>query len=114
MKKSLKRKLDILFSQYMRKKIGECQFCRKKDNLQIHHIYSRNRLSVRWDENNILVLCPQCHFWAHQNPVEFVERLHLLLGDKLETLKKKANTIYKFSDTDLEDLIFFYQKQLNS
>lgn len=104
--KALKRKLDLAFSKYMRQKYPACQHCRKRDNLQIHHIYSRKNLSVRWDEDNIVVVCPACHFYFHQHPIEFVRFLEKVKGKrKLKELEKKAKMVKKWDKKGLEKML---------
>lgn len=43
------------------------------ENTQWIHIKSRNSNIVRWDINNSLCGCGQCHQWGHANPNEFGE-----------------------------------------
>jgi len=94
------KKLDKLFSEYIRKRDGKCLKCGKKTNLQTAHIHSRRHFNTRWDETNAVTLCVRCHlFWAHKEPVEFTEWVKKLLGEKkYENLKIRARTIVKGQD----------------
>ena len=59
------------------------------------HIYSRTRLSMRWNLLNAIVLCAGCHQWWHDNPIDsgrwFAEkwpvRESYLQAKKLEPLR---------------------------
>jgi len=69
--------------------------------VQASHIFSRNKLSVRWDIDNGITLCHYCHiYWAHRNPVEFVEWIREKIGEeRYLRLKEKA---YSIGDVDVE------------
>lgn len=103
--KKLKDALDSMCSLIVRSE-GRCIRCNKQSTLQPHHIYSRNNLSVRWDLNNLLCVCAGCHFFAHQNPMEFSSFVWSLKGNEgVAALMQKANSIKKWTDHDLELLL---------
>lgn len=105
-KRTLTKKLDILFSKIVRSK-GYCVKCGKTSNLQAAHIYSRRYRSVRWDWNNVLCLCSGCHFWSHHNPILFTEWVAEYLGEhKYIQLKLSASMLKKWS---LGEMIDFYE-----
>ena len=64
----LVKKLDTIFSQYIRKvnsdnEISTCFTCGKQDHwkkLQNGHFQSRRHYSTRWDETNCQVQCAGC------------------------------------------------------
>lgn len=100
-KTSMKRRLDKLCSEIVRKR-GACQKCRNLLTLQSCHIFSRVYLNTRWDMNNLICLCASCHFWAHKNPILFTEFVKELLGEeKYELLKESHYIIYKPTIEDL-------------
>ena len=89
-RKTLKLKLDKLFSEIVRS-LGYCLRCRNTENLQCAHIYSRRFLVTRWDFNNALCLCSRCHRWGHDNPLEFSDLVIKIKGvKKAEELRIKA------------------------
>lgn len=93
-------KLDILFSEYIRKRAGgKCEYCRiPKDfkQLQCSHYWGRRKKSVRWDESNAAGICFSCHRHLTEHPYVHTEWFKKRLGEK-EFLKLniRANMTYK-------------------
>ena len=82
-KKTIKRKADKLFSEFIRSK-GYCEWCGKKDGtLQTSHIFSRRFLVTRWEPINAVCLCAACHYKWHDRPVEGVEWVKEYLGEEI-------------------------------
>lgn len=78
-----KRKKDKQFSEYIRKRDGECKWCgRKEGRLNCSHIIPRGNLELRWNEANAVTLCYRCHLirW-HKSPLEGVKWIRSYLGD---------------------------------
>ena len=109
-RKKLIKKLDDLARAKVRAR-GKCEVCGKTETLQVAHIFSRRHKGVRWDEDNLLLLCYYHHLhFAHTNPVEFSEWVRSYLGEqKYNRLRVKARVITKFSEFDLEQLIENYE-----
>jgi len=112
--RSLKRRLDKLYSEIIRKR-GICARCRKgaeRVTLQTAHIISRRNLAVRWDLNNGIPLCYSCHFfWAHKEPIWFNDFAKEYLGEyKFEQLKMRAKKIKKWTIQDLQTLLTQLEK----
>jgi hypothetical protein len=103
---TIKNKLDKLFSIRVRSR-GVCERCGKDDGtLQTSHIYSRSNLSVRWSEINAFCFCAGCHWWWHKNPLEAQEFTLEKLGKiDYNRLKREANSIKKWTDSQLLELI---------
>ena len=99
-KKKAKKELDTLLSRHVRSRDGICQKCRKTPATQAAHIFSRGRLSTRWDEENIIGLCFYCHlYWAHREPVEFTLWIIDRLGkSEFKKLQEKSLKIYDPSE----------------
>lgn len=105
-KTTVKRKLDKLISEIVRRK-GYCVKCGKVGNLQACHIFSRKNLSTRWDMENILCMCAGCHWWSHLNPILFGEFVQSYLGKlRYEALKQRAKSIRKWR---IEEMESYYQ-----
>ena len=112
-RKTLVKKLDIIFSQYIRRRyavnnIATCVTCGKKDhwkNLQAGHFMSRKHYATRWDPQNVEVQCAGCNVFRYGEQYKF----GLYLGKELaEELHMKSRLVAKFSDVDLQDMIEEY------
>jgi hypothetical protein len=117
-RKTLVKKLDSIFSQYIRKRyavndIATCVTCGKKDNwqkLQCGHFMSRSNYSTRWDENNVGVQCYGCNISRSGEQFKF----SLYLGNKLsDEMYLKSKQSVKFADVDLIDLINYYTEKVS-
>jgi hypothetical protein len=98
MKRSEIKRLDIEFSLKVRAR-GKCEKCGKQPpavRLNCAHIFSRRYLHLRWNERNALCLCAKCHFWAHDEPVNFALWLQEYIGQKeIAYLIKERNNLEK-------------------
>ena len=61
---------DVLFSELIRERANwRCEACSRKvsDKGELHcaHFYNRWNLSVRYNEDNALALCYECHAKTH-------------------------------------------------
>tara|TARA_R100000544_G_scaffold36933_1_gene26414 strand:- start:499 stop:888 length:390 start_codon:yes stop_codon:yes gene_type:complete len=114
----LVKKLDTIFSQYIRLKnsteeIAECFTCGKRDHwkrLQNGHFQSRKHYSTRWDEINCQVQCAGCNVFKYGEQYVFGNKLDQKFGSgTAERLHIKAKQIIKISNPELEDLIKRYK-----
>lgn len=101
-KKGLEGKLDIAWALLVKHRAGfRCEVCKKRNNLNSHHIYSRSKKSTRWHVQNGICLCVGCHvfsstFSAHKTPLEFTYWLEDYKGkDYIQRLQLRANSISK-------------------
>jgi hypothetical protein len=113
----LVKKLDNIFSQYIRlsnsvNDIAECVTCNKKDHwkkMQCGHFQSRKHYSTRWDERNVAVQCAGCNVFRYGEQFKF----SLYLGGKLsEELLQKSRETVKFADVDLLEMADYYSNKL--
>tara|TARA_R110000787_G_scaffold130143_1_gene242071 strand:- start:1101 stop:1487 length:387 start_codon:yes stop_codon:yes gene_type:complete len=113
----LVKKLDNIFSQYIRlsnsvNDIAECVTCNKKDHwkkMQCGHFQSRKHYSTRWDERNVAVQCAGCNVFRYGEQFKF----SLYLGVKLsEELLQKSRETVKFADVDLLEMIENYSDKV--
>ena len=113
----LVKKLDTIFSQYIRLKnsVDEkatCFTCGKVDHwkkLQNGHFQSRKHYSTRWDEVNCQVQCAGCNVFKYGEQFVFGKNLDLEYGKGCsESLYYKAKQITKYSYPEIEDLINKY------
>lgn len=114
----LKRKLDKIFSEYIRRRDGgQCFTCptrRSPKEMQNGHYISRSYNSLRYDEINCNTQCPACNVFKHGNIPSYAVALREKHGpDILEDLWKRAREVKQFSRPELEKLIEEYQEKLN-
>lgn len=117
-KAKLIKKLDITFSEYVRKRysskgISKCVTCGKKDNwkkMQAGHFISRTKYPTRWHEDNVQVQCVACNRYRQGEQFKFSIYLgyDLALDLLVESMNEK-----KFSYSDIEEMISYYQSEIN-
>lgn len=115
MKKTLKNKLDKLFSIYIRlreadvNEFTKCVTCGKVDHwkkLQCGHFQSRRHLSTRWDEDNCHVQCYACNVARSGEQYKYGKYLDQKYYEgKSEELLNKANQLTKINDNEAKHLI---------
>lgn len=100
--KNLKKACDTLWAEVVKAQAGyKCEFCKRPDTLNSHHVFSRSKSSTRHDVDNGVCLCVAHHtfssgFSAHKTPVEFIEWLKERRGEAWYLkLRLRANQIYK-------------------
>ena len=117
-RKLLVKKLDAIFSEYIRRRyakneIATCVTCGKKDHwkkLQAGHFMSRKHYSTRWDEDNVEVQCSACNVFRYGEQYLFAKYLGEEKADKL--LAKSRETV-KFSDPELQEMIDIYKNKVS-
>ena len=116
------KKLDTVFSQYIRQKnavneIATCFTCGKQDHwkkLQNGHFQSRRHYSTRWNEINCQVQCAGCNVFKYGEQFIFGKKLDEKYGEgTAEELYIKAKKIVKLSNDELIDLINNYKNFLS-
>ena len=114
----LVKKLDTIFSQYIRQKnavdeIATCFTCGKQDHwkkLQNGHFQSRRHYSTRWDETNCQVQCSGCNVFKYGEQFMFGQNLDNKVGQgTARRLHIKAQQTIKLADFELEDMIINYK-----
>lgn len=119
-KSRLVKKLDSIFSKYIRLKhskngICTCFTCgRKYEVKKIHagHFMSRRHYSTRWDEENVRPQCYGCNVGNQGKQYEFAINLNKEEEGKADRLLSKSRELVKFSTGDIEMLIANYQDKL--
>jgi 5-methylcytosine-specific restriction endonuclease McrA len=82
-----RRRDDILFSEYLRRKRDyTCERClrnftHEKGRLDVSHYFGRKNETLRFDEENVRVLCKGCHRLFHESPNEHREFMLKTLGE---------------------------------
>ena len=117
-RKGLVKKLDTIFSQYIRMRnanangIAECVTCGKKDHwksMDCGHFMSRKHLSTRWHEDNCQVQCKSCNVFRYGEQYKYSLWLGKKKAEKLYLLSK---TTLKLFDHDLLDMIKIYEEKV--
>ena len=113
----LVKKLDAVFSQYIRQsnsvnEIATCFTCGKEDHwkkLQNGHFQSRRHYATRWDETNCQVQCAGCNVFRFGEQFIFGQNLDNKFGEgTARRLHIKAQQTIKFADFELEEMINHY------
>lgn len=117
-RKLLVKKLDTIFSEYIRRRyakneIATCVTCGKKDHwkkLQAGHFMSRKHYSTRWDEDNVEVQCSACNVFRYGEQYLFAKYLG---NEKADMLLAKSRETVKFSDPELQEMIDIYKNKVS-
>ena len=116
----LVKKLDVVFSQYVRLSNADsrgfctCVTCGKQGHwktggIQAGHFISRKHYSTRWDERNVKPQCVACNVYRSGEQYKY----SLYLGNNLsEELYSKSKNIVKFTNVELEELISTYSTKV--
>ena len=116
--KALKKKLEILVKEYVKKRDNHtCQKCGKKvegsDCHGSHVIPVSAGNQFRFDPMNIKVLCYHCHLnWFHKNPIEAAAWFRGKFPDRYEYLFGKPRQIRKITVPEYQALIEEYTNKL--
>ena len=114
----LVKKLDTIFSQYIRRRdadneMSTCFTCGKQDHwkrLQNGHFQSRRFYSTRWDEVNCQVQCAGCNVFKYGEQFIFGQNLDIKYGlGTSNDLYIKAKKTVKISTVELQDMIKHYK-----
>jgi len=88
--------LDKLFAKVILLRDKYCRRCGGSGGLQTSHFHGRSKRSVRWDEDNAVLLCFGCHQYFHSQPQEHVEWFKQRLGEeKYNNLRGRMRQIGK-------------------
>ena len=109
-----KRKLDRMWSEYVRRRDGKCMFCGKTGRLEANHILSRAHMATRWNIANGIALCFRCHHIGfHHDPVSGAEKVREIIGENLyRELYALAHTVKPFDLVSYECTLVELQRKL--
>ncbi len=120
---TLIRKLDRIFSEYIRRrdtdKKGQviCITCEKTyryNEVDAGHFISRKHYRTRWDENNVHGQCRKCNRFSYGEQYLYSINLDRKLGKgAAEKMLMKSRQPIKLNTTDLQYLIDKFQKKLD-
>jgi hypothetical protein len=114
----LVKKLDTLFSQYIRKKNadknGNCTCCTCGNvmpwkEIQAGHFMSRKHYSIRWDERNVHPQCVACNVFRYGEQYKY----SIFLGKELaDLLYLQSKEVKKYTNDELQSSIEHYSKMI--
>jgi len=114
----LVKKLDTVFSQYIRRSNADnngyctCVTCNKTfhwKEIQAGHFMSRKHYSIRWDERNVKPQCVACNVYRAGEQYKY----SIFLGSEVaNVLYLQSKEIVKFTNYELEDMINDYSDKL--
>lgn len=117
----LVKKLDSVFSQYIRQKYAvdgmtacvTCGVVKRWQEQQNGHYESRGHLPTRWSEDNCAPQCVACNVFKKGNYTEYaIWMLNTYGADKLVELKQRANSSIKITSVELKEMIEKYTNLL--
>lgn len=118
----LKKKLDGIFSQFIRlnesdyRGMCRCVSCGKEyfwKDIQNGHYFSRISNATRFEERNCHPQCYACNVGLHGNIHEYRKAMVRMYGeDGLDELDRLHNTIVKFGRSDYERMISHYKQKV--
>ena len=117
-RKNLIKKLDTVFSKYIRLRDADTEgYCRCSTCGEVHHwtkiqaghFISRKHYATRWNEDNVHAQCVACNVFRYGEQYKF----SLYLGDKLsKELLEKSRLIAKFTDIEIKEMIDGYNDRI--
>jgi hypothetical protein len=120
-KKTLKKKLWKLVSEYVRRNgadengYNECYTCGAKKHwkeLDCGHYIHRDALD--YEINNLRPQCTHCNRFAHGHLDVYSEKLAKEIGyEEIELMRQRSKQVKKWTIQELEDLIQTYKDTLN-
>ena len=121
---SLEKKLDRIFSRYIRLRdtkpydfrYGKCISCGRVlpyDKLDCGHFHSRIHRNTRYDEDNCHCECHYCNRMSADHLIKYQENLIKKIGQqRFDLLKVKASMTCKRTAFELELMIKEYEKKV--
>ena len=113
--KGIKRKADLVFSQYIRKLHSDtsgrciCVTCgdiKPYQDMQNGHYFPRNRLGTRFHEDNCHPQCPACNVFRNGNYTAYAAYMYKKYGtQKMEQMEALSRKMIKLTISDYQSMI---------
>lgn len=117
----LKRALDKVFSEYIRRRgsengLAQCITCNAVldwKRIQCGHFVSRVHLATRWDQRNAAPQCMACNVWRRGAMADYSLWITKQYGPGIiqELVDKKRSPV-KYTRSDLQEMIQTYKTAL--
>ena len=120
----LKKKLDKIFSEYIRKRDSDykgnckCISCGKEypafgGTIHAGHLFSRRYLSIRYSEQNVNAQCSYCNTFLNGNQIKAARGVENKWGKgTVEDLESRMNVVVKLTRVDYEEAITRYKQKI--
>ena len=110
-----KKKADTLVSKITRAR-GKCERCGVTSGVQFQtaHIIGRFNHTLRFDLQNVLCLCANCHRWNHTYPIDFAKWVKKKYPNRVKYLDINKNQITKRNALIYKELCDTLQEKLNA
>tara|TARA_R100001463_G_scaffold68478_1_gene121942 strand:+ start:816 stop:1241 length:426 start_codon:yes stop_codon:yes gene_type:complete len=118
-RKTLIKKLDAAFSQYIRWRDADadglikCISCDTKKHVsKMHcgHLFSRRHYSIRWHPKNSAGQCPACNLYDQGRQWVMAKEIDIKHGDgTAEKMYKRSQDSRKYTNEELIQLIIYYK-----
>ena len=120
----LKKKLDKLFSEYIRRRDSDdrgmckCISCGKEapafgGTMHAGHLFSRRYLAIRFDPKNVNSQCSYCNTFLNGNQIKAARGVNNKWGEgTVENLESRMHTVVKLSRVDYLEAIENIKRKL--
>jgi len=121
MKKTLEKKLDRVFSEFIRKRdtnngFGRCCSCgafKPYSELDCGHFINRKWRATRWHEENCHIQCIHCNRFDEGNGVGYTLFMVDTFGrERVDYLRSLSRETARYTDSEGELLIKHYKDQI--
>lgn len=110
---TLIKKLDTIFSKYIRARDRRCVICGSVESLHCGHFLSRRNQATRWNEQNCNTQCCACNYEHNNNPLKYLRFMQQKYGDQtIKELEKKYYSQQKISNITILAKIEYYKHKL--
>lgn len=114
---ALKKILDKLFSEYIRRRgKGKCFICKCVKHWkqqQAGHYIPRRHMQFRYDEKNVNCNCVRCNVMLHGNMIAYREEMVKTYGKEwVEVMEAERHKPFKLYTSDLITQISYYKQEI--
>jgi len=106
--------LDALFSDYIRKRAGwcceRCGICPSRRGLDCSHFHGRAKQAVRYDEDNAVALCKNCHRYFGSHKTEYEDWFKQYIGE--ERYNMLEGRMRQIGKPDKNALKLYYKQKI--
>lgn len=121
-KPNLVKKLDRIFSRYIRLRDAmpngyvrciSCGQIKKFEDVDCGHFHSRTHMATRFNEDNCNAECKFCNRFSADHLIAYQRNLIKKIGQqRFDLLNAKAHSACHFLNSELEEMIDYYKKEI--